>query len=135
MNNEPTPTPDLSPLRELAELREQPFRSDVPVVGGLIVWFRTAWNSVATKWYLRPIMAQQSAYNQAVLDYLEQIDARSRAIDLLAADLDRRLIAQDREKTHLTHDLGEATARIAQLQAARRAAEEGGPPPAGDPPA
>jgi hypothetical protein len=135
MSNEPTPTPDLPPLRELAELREQPFRSDVPVLGGLIAWFRSAWNSVSTKWYLRPIMAQQSAYNQAVLDYLEQIDARCRAIDLLAADLDRRLVAQDREKTHLVHELGEATARIVQLRAAIRVEEEEGPTSAGDRPA
>lgn len=130
MTHEPSPPPDLQPLHELAELREQPFHSDVPLVGGLIAWFRTAWNSVATKWYVRPMMAQQTAYNQAVLAYLDQLDARRREIDLLVADLDRRIAAQDREKTHLVHDLGETTVRIAQLQAALRARE--GTPPGGD---
>lgn len=119
MSHEPSHTPDLQPLHDLAELREQPFHSDVPLIGGLIARFRSAWNSVATKWYVRPIMAQQTAYNQAVLAYLEQLDARRRQIDLLIADLDRRIAAQDREKTRLVHDLGDTAARIAQLQAAR----------------
>lgn len=124
MTDDPISSPELQPLHDLAELREQPFRSDVPLIGGLIAWFRSAWNSVATKWYVRPMMAQQTTYNQAVLAYLEQLDARRHELDLLVADLERRIAAQDREKTHLVHELGETTARIIQLQAALRAHED-----------
>ena len=45
------------------ELQEQPFHSDKPLVGRLIVWFRTLWNNVATRWYIIPIMQQQTAIN------------------------------------------------------------------------
>ena len=45
-------------------LREQPFYSDKPVLGRLIVWFRTLWNNVATRWYVLPLIQQQTAINQ-----------------------------------------------------------------------
>jgi len=45
------------------ELREQPFYSDKPVLGRLIVWFRTLWNNVATRWYVLPLIQQQTAIN------------------------------------------------------------------------
>jgi hypothetical protein len=45
------------------ELQEQPFYSDKPLVGPLIVWFRTLWNNVATRWYVIPIMQQQTEIN------------------------------------------------------------------------
>ena len=45
------------------ELQEQPFHSDKPLVGRLIVWFRTLWNNVATRWYVIPIIQQQTAIN------------------------------------------------------------------------
>ena len=44
-------------------LIEPDFQSAVPLFGRLIVGFRRVWNWVATKWYLRPIMQQQSGLN------------------------------------------------------------------------
>lgn len=123
MTDKSASTPDLGALHSLAELREQPFHSDVPIVGGLIAWFRSVWNGVSTKWYVRPMMAQQTAYNETLLAYLGQIEARSRELRLLADDLDGRIAAQDREQTHLVRDLGEATVRIIQLQAMLEALE------------
>jgi len=46
------------------ELREQPFYSDKPVLGRLIVWFRMLWNNVATRWYVLPLIQQQTAINR-----------------------------------------------------------------------
>lgn len=124
MTAEQRPSPDLEQLQGLAELREHPFHSDVPVLGGLIAWFRTVWNSVATKWYVRPMMAQQTEYNQAVLDRLRQIESRTRQMQLLAEDLDARVRQQDRQYTMLVHDLGQTTARIVQLRAMLQELEE-----------
>ena len=45
------------------ELREQPFHSDKLLLGRLIVWFRTLWNNVATRWYVMPLLQQQTAIN------------------------------------------------------------------------
>jgi len=44
-------------------LVEAPFRSNVPLVGGVIAWFRERWNGVATRWYVRPLLQQQNEVN------------------------------------------------------------------------
>lgn len=115
-------------LRELGRLREEPFRSNVPVFGGLIAAFRNAWNSVSTKWYVRPMMAQQTAFNQAVADTLETVQASVAdahgALDALQEELDKRLLTQDQDHVRLTHDLGEATAALAQVNRALDALEK-----------
>ena len=108
---------DLHQLEALAQLHEQPFQSDVPLIGPLIAWFRSGWNSVATKWYVQPMMAQQTAYNQAAMDYLRQLQAHSARLEVLAEELDKQVVEQDREATQLARDLGATTSRIAQLRA------------------
>lgn len=60
-------------LMSLWEVREQPFTSQVPVLAPLIVAFRRLWNSVATKWYVRPMMAQQVKFNGAVVRALSRL--------------------------------------------------------------
>ena len=49
---------------------EQPFTSSVPVIGPLLVRFRTFWNNIATTWYVRPLTQQQNEYNYQVLERL-----------------------------------------------------------------
>jgi len=44
-------------------LHEPDFTSRAPIVGRLIVAVRRLWNWVSTKWYVRPILAQQSDVN------------------------------------------------------------------------
>lgn len=127
MTNESQEAADLHALQSLAELREQPFQSNVPVVGSLIAWFRSAWNSVSTKWYVRPMLAQQSEYNRRVIDLLSEMDSRAHQLQTVLDDLDQRLIVQDREKTHLLAQLGEASARLTQLSSALDALEAGAP--------
>ncbi len=51
-------------------IQEHPFTSQVPVVGKMIVAVRSLWNSVATKWYVRPMLQQQNVFNAQVANYL-----------------------------------------------------------------
>ena len=60
----PTTDPTLDPLRATTTLQEYRFRSQVPLIGPLIVRFRELWNGVATKWYVRPLIQQQNEINQ-----------------------------------------------------------------------
>ena len=53
----------LAELLAGAHLREPVFSSDVPLIGPLIVAVRRFWNWMSTKWYVRPILAQQSEVN------------------------------------------------------------------------
>ena len=61
----------------LAELpwhvNERPFTSRVPVVGPIIAGFREVWNSVATKWYVRPLMEQQREVNRRLAVEVDKV--------------------------------------------------------------
>ncbi len=46
-----------------AALQERPFTSRGAVFGRLIVAVRSLWNSVSTKWYVRPLVQQQTVFN------------------------------------------------------------------------
>lgn len=94
-------------LEEKAEVEERPFRSETAVVGALIARLREMWNSVATKWYVRPLLRQQNEFNRLVVERLH--------------DHDSRLIDQDREQTERGHDVAALSAQLAQAR--RRLAE------------
>lgn len=59
--------PTLDQLRSTATLREHRFRSRIPLVGPLIVRFRELWNGVSTRWYVRPLIQQQSEFNEQIV--------------------------------------------------------------------
>ena len=80
----PNPSPpspvDLTPLTGLSglcdrvadvqsrqTLSEQPFRSNIPLLGRLVVRVRLAWNWMSTRWYIRPLMQQQNSFNAIIL--------------------------------------------------------------------
>jgi hypothetical protein len=92
----------ISDLEARKTVQERPFRSDKPLVGPLIAWFRTAWNSVSTRWYVLPLLQQQNLYNESVAVHLEE--------------LNQRLIVLDREQTALVRDMAELTYQYARLR-------------------
>lgn len=83
-----------------AEIQEQPFRSPTRGIGPLIVAFRSLWNSISTKWYVRPLLQQQNGFNRLLVERLH--------------DHDMRLVEQDREQTALSHDMAELAAQLRQ---------------------
>lgn len=46
------------------EIKDQPFRSAVPILGRAITVFRTAWNSISAKWYVLMLFRQQINFNR-----------------------------------------------------------------------
>lgn len=82
-------------LRARQELQEHRFQSRVPILGPLIVVLRSLWNSVATKWYVRPLLVQQSIFNRLLVD---------------------RLVAQTRAAEAQTNRLNEIEAQLVALQ-------------------
>ncbi len=93
-------TMDQNWLLKKAHVEERPFISETAVVGGLIVKFRELWNSVAAKWYIRPLLQQQNEFNQLL--------ARS------VHEQSEWLIAQDREQTANNHNIAELTVQLIQ---------------------
>lgn len=125
-------------LRELAELQEHRFTSRVPLIGGLIAAFRTVWNSISTRWYVVPVMRQQSDFNRLAADELVRLQEWHTRQDQ-QGELIQWLIRQDREQAQLRHDLGELAVLVGQLRREREHGESD-PHPSGaaersDPPA
>jgi hypothetical protein len=80
------------------ELREPDFVSQAPVIGPVIVAVRRFWNWMSTKWYLRPIIRQQTAVNLQAgyliseLVQWRELDAqRLGELEARVAELEQRL--------------------------------------------
>ena len=68
----------LAGLAAAATIVERPFVSDVPLFGPLIARFRTAWNNVASRWYVQHVVAQQNAFNALAVRQLETYELELR---------------------------------------------------------
>ena len=93
----------LAELIGRSKLNEPDFQSAAPFFGPLIVAVRRVWNWMSTKWYVRPIMAQQSDINsrsvRAVSDLAQWHELDARRLDRLEtqlADLEARLARIER---------------------------------------
>jgi hypothetical protein len=106
----------LQALRAIHQLQEHPFTSRLPVVGPLVAHFRECWNSVSTKWYVRPLLYQQNRVNQLVLVWLDKFYHRLVGYEQRLDEQDERLIEQDRDTTALAREVGELRARVRQLE-------------------
>lgn len=88
-------------LEALWEVRENPFTSQVPILGHWIAAFRNLWNSVATKWYVRPLLSQQVKFNGTVVRALLQLHLQDEALHAQ----DEALYARDEAlQTHYWDD-------------------------------
>jgi len=119
MNGERFDKARLDELGRRAELSEYTFASTAPGVGRLVAGLRAAWNDVATRWHVRPLAAQQSAFNTALVDWLAHRQ-------LEPGDVDTRRIALDRAGAQLNRDTAAVAARAARLGGDLRARGVGG---------
>jgi hypothetical protein len=109
-------------MRELharAHVQEQPFTSDKPFIGGLIVRVREAWNSVATRWYVRPMVHQQNLFNQTVIHMFRELVELNKQLEEMnqrLAQVEEWLISGDKDLTTLAHQVAEGEHRMRQWQ-------------------
>ena len=121
--------PWLQQLGERARLREHTFTSELPLVGGLIARFRSLWNGVATRWYVQPLIEQQSEFNALTLDALRQLSARQQELGALYQELSVRLAEEDRDQTELARRVAELTTVLVRMERQVASAREPGNPP------
>lgn len=114
----------LEQLEKAWEVRERPFTSATPVIGPLLVWLRTAWNNVSTKWYVRGVIEQQNAFNRLVVAQFREVERGFEAVGRRLGAVDGRVVAQDREQSEIIHDMGEVAAQLVQLRRQLEALEE-----------
>jgi len=99
---------------------ERPFRSDKLLIGGIIVWFRQLWNSVATQWYVRPLLEQQNEINRQLILELARVREEASVEQTIASALDQEQADLRRQATGallaLTEELHELRQRVEQLE-------------------
>jgi hypothetical protein len=84
---------------------ERPFVSTVPLLGPLIAGFRTAWNNMAARWYVRGLLVQQLKINQRLVLSVEMHNR-------LIQDLNNEIISLRQE---LAQRLAEPDVRNCQI--------------------
>jgi hypothetical protein len=80
-------------LESKMEVREQPFVSNAPVIGPLIVGFRTLWNWMSTQWYVTPLIQQQNEFNVTMTRTLREMVASVEALARSVQDMQTRIDA------------------------------------------
>lgn len=139
-----TDSHEIERLQAEGVLQEPTFRSRLPLIGPFIAWFRAAWNSVSTKWYVRPLIAQQNEFNALVAGQIGSIAEQLHSQEIRLGEIERRLgeierrvgeiehgvgahdgrlhdlgawlIAQDREQSEAIHDLAEIRVQLGQIR-------------------
>jgi GT2 family glycosyltransferase len=109
----PGPPPDAGYLAGRVHITAPAFESSVPLVAAL----RTAWNNIATRWAVAPILAQQNALNVALAD---EVTARRQALEqafVWLTELQAGHAALEAETRALALQLREARAVLEELEA------------------
>jgi hypothetical protein len=103
----------LDRLNDLAQLQEHRFTSRVPLIGGLIAAFRTAWNNISARWYVAPVLRQQSEFNRVTVEQLAavmaELDRQTEALTALHSQVTERFVAVEK-------DFGVLRGELIQLQ-------------------
>jgi hypothetical protein len=88
-------------------------------LGPAIAWWRDTWNSVSTKWYVRPLLQQQNDFNQSLVRRLQEHASRLAAQEQAQVELIEDaagLAEQLKEMNRLLRLIDE---RLARLEATR----------------
>ena len=72
-------------------LRETKFTSPTPIIGPLMVKMRYAWNWMSTKWYVLPILMQQSTINSDFIMFLVNSAQIQEKQEMRIAELEARI--------------------------------------------
>lgn len=78
-------------LMLMHQLEEPEFVSDAPVIGPWIVRLRQLWNWMSTKWYVLPIIKQQSNVNSQIAVLLLEMETRLDEKNQLIAALEEKV--------------------------------------------
>ncbi|MDP2661767.1 MAG: hypothetical protein Q8R28_13650 [Dehalococcoidia bacterium] len=98
--------------------QEQPFTSSAPVVGPIIVSVRRAWNWMSAKWYVRPILEQQTAFNSAVVQIITEmttiLEQQEQALSNRIQEAEEMIISTDRDHVSLVKEVARLHHRLIQ---------------------
>jgi hypothetical protein len=122
-------TSEWEQLAARSVLREHRFASQARVSGSFTARLRGAWYNVAARWGDQALIDQQTAYNQAAVLCLRQLEERLADLEERHIELERRHVLADQDVVNLTRTVAELTQQVIQL---RQAAVEVKPHPEQD---
>jgi len=82
---------ELAILTASQTVHEPAFESSAPVIGRVIVMTRRAWNWMSTKWYVRPIVAQQNRINRQATSVMSALAQQHELDEQRISDLQTRV--------------------------------------------
>jgi predicted nucleic acid-binding Zn-ribbon protein len=91
------------------------------LVGPLLVWFRTLWNNVATRWYVTPIIQQQTGINHRLRAEIAALREELRGEQEIRHVLDKEIVTTRRDQATALYSL---QAEVARLRARLEEAEQ-----------
>lgn len=94
----------LRDLESRAWIRETEFRSNAPIIGGLIVAIRNLWNWMSTKWYILPMLQQQNSFNSAAAQMIRDLWTMNRTLLSALAFLQHRVDELEQLVLQLRHN-------------------------------
>jgi len=95
-------------------VQERPFTSKIPVIGPAIARFRELWNSVATKWYVRPLIEQQNEINRQLVLEIGHVREELEAVQEITVNLDRETADRHRIQVRAIYALREEMMRLSE---------------------
>ena len=78
-------------LMLMLHLQEPEFTSETPILGTLIIRLRQLWNWMSTKWYVRPIIKQQSTVNGQIAVLLLEMETWMNEKNKTIAELEAKV--------------------------------------------
>lgn len=111
---------NLAALHRQWQIVPQPFHSAAPLVGPAIAAFREAWLSVATRWYVEPLVTQQRAFNATTTQVLDRITPYLHFVQQVADNVtsaQQENAQHVRELNTLLSELLRLKTRVAELEA------------------
>lgn len=113
-----------SKANDLRVPQERTLTSPTPVVGPAIALVRRAMSSLSTKWYVRPILEQQIAFNSIIVHItgelisgLEQLEGRVARLEQEAASLEPRVSQQANHISSIFVHIEQERSRLTDAEA------------------
>jgi GT2 family glycosyltransferase len=124
--NQGVPTvDDLAWLSSLAVIQEEPFNSNMPIIGPVVAGLRELWSRVAAKPFVRPLVEQQKEINRRNIERLaDPIERRGESYEP-RLERDRLLASLSAEIVRLNESLTHLSGRLEHIEEANQVSEEG----------
>ncbi len=102
-------------LQSRRVIQEQPFASQVPVVGPLIAALRQKWHNLAVRWSLMPVIHQQNQFNTQVSDFFRLQMHMGDQLRIALQHTRQSIVELERDVTENTLDVAENMREINEM--------------------